>query len=94
MAPFWVHQFPGVDLQDVAAQQRLFNDFLGIELPAQVDVKDLQAVMRRGIKEPMDGLTAHHVAPGQRTEAHGAAVAGKLLDVIIEGNVVTKPRSP
>ena len=48
------NQFFIVNLQDVAALQRLLNDILGIELLAQIDIENLQAVLWRVVKELAD----------------------------------------
>ena len=45
------YQFLIVNLQDVTTLERLFQNFLRIELLAQVDIKDLQTVGRRSIEE-------------------------------------------
>ena len=56
------HQLLVVNLQDVATLERLTQNLLRIELLAQVDIKDLQAVSGCGVKELLDGLTADDVA--------------------------------
>ena len=56
------HQFLIINLQDVTTLERLTQNLLRIELLAQVDVENFQAVSRRGIKELLDGLATDHVA--------------------------------
>ena len=82
------HQFLIVDFQYIATLERLLQYFLGIELLTQVDIENLQAVVRRGIEEFLDGRTADNVSLSQRTETNSTTVGGNLCDVVIEGDVV------
>ena len=55
------HQFLVVNLQNVASADAFLNNLLGVELLAQVDVEDFQAVVRRSIQELLDSGSAHNV---------------------------------
>ena len=58
------HQFLIVDLQDVTTLELFTQDLLCVELLAQVDVEDLQAVIGCGIEKLLDGFAADHIALG------------------------------
>ena len=63
------HQFFIVNLEDVRLVERVGNHLFRIEVLAQIDVEDLQAVLRRSVQEFLDGLPAHAAALCQRAEA-------------------------
>ena len=82
------HEFLVVDLEDVAAAYALLDDLLGVELLAQVDVEDLEAVVGRSVEELLDGGAAYDVALCERAKAYGTARACDGGDIVVEGNVV------
>ena len=50
-------QFFVIDLQDITDAERVFEDFLRIELLAQIDVADAQTVLWGAVEELTDILT-------------------------------------
>ncbi len=84
------HKLLIVDLEDVAAGHGVAQDLLVVESLAQIHVKhhEVVGILGHGVKETVDGVARHHVALGERAEAHGAGPLGELFELGGIGNVV------
>ena len=70
-----------VNFENVGTVHRFADNIFGIELLPQVDVENLQAFLRSGVKKAVYCSARHLAALGQRTEANGAALLGCRLNV-------------
>ncbi|CDB11952.1 unknown [Bacteroides sp. CAG:633] len=83
-------QFLIINLQNVAAAERIAQNLFRIETLTQVDVEDAQriGIVGHGVEKTVDGLARHDAALCQRAEADGTRLTGQSFEGLRVGDVV------
>ena len=81
-------QFLVAELEDVRISQGGFEDFLGVEILAQVHIENPECFGAHGFQEGLDRGSRNGASLGERSEANGVSARGEIPEVLLEADVV------